>query len=174
MKQVWISFFVVLVFIGCTSSGQNSVTYEVYKPPKSVQQTPKSIPKAQKEQKEQKVFAYEEAMPTTGSIKGNVTELVFSEGLWHYEIKSRDTSNQKLSMAKFTHTKKVAKQGDFVYAIIKNGRLKEIYLIKKANYRAKPVKKTHKKIKQHKPKAHKRTKKQQVLDVPTVESISLD
>ncbi len=164
MIRVFIGFFIASVFVGCTTTNQNNVTYEEYKPQKRVKQVPSK----------QKVATIKKEAPITGSIKGTITKLTFSEGFRNYEVKSRDTSNQKLSIAKFTHTKKVAKKGDFVYVIIENGKLKESYLIKKANYKSKTVKKTHKKKKQYKPKTFKRTKKYQAIGVPTVESISLD
>ena len=157
MIRVLIGFFIVSVFIGCTTN-KNNVTYEEYKPQKSIKEA----------------VTIKKEMPTSGSIKGSITELTFSEGFWNYEVKSTDTTNQKLSMAKFSHVKKVAKKGDFVYVIIENGKLKEIYLIKKANYKTRTVKKNHKKKKQHKPNTFKRTKKYQVIGVPTVESILLD
>ncbi|HIP30961.1 MAG TPA: hypothetical protein EYG93_09180 [Sulfurospirillum arcachonense] len=168
MIRVLIGFFIASVFVGCTTTNKNNVIYEEYKPEKSVKQVPN------KQRTIKKVATIEKEVPTNGSIKGNVTKLTFSDGIWNYEVKSRDTSNQKLSIAKFTHRKKVAKKGDFVYVIIENGKLKESYLIKKANYKSKRVKKTHKKKKQYKPKTFKRTKKYQVIGVPTVESISLD
>ena len=164
MIRVLIGFLIAFVFVGCTTTNQQSVTYEEYKPQKSVKKT----------FSKQKKMIIKKEIPTSGSIKGHVTELTFSEGFWNYEIKSKDTSNQKLSVAKFIHLKKVAKKGDFVYAIIKNGKLKEIYLIKKANYKSKTIKKTYKKKRQYKPKTFKRTKKHQSIGVPTVESILLD
>ncbi len=145
-----------IFFIGCVSKKTSSVTYEEYKPKKTItQQNKKEI-------------------PLSGSIKGSVVALKKSGLLWYYEVKSKDIKNNKLSYAKFTNTKKVANKGDFVYAIINNSRLKEIYLIKKANYGRKIAQKTLKKKKQYISKKHTRTKKQQVLSVPTVESISLD
>ena len=164
MIRVSISFFIALVFLGCTTANKSSVIYEEYKPHKSPEET------TIKEKKQ----VIKKILPTNGTIKGNVTKLTFSEGFWHYEVKSNDITNQKLSVAKFISSEKVAKKGDFVYAIIKNDRLKEIFLIKKANYKREVIKKTTKKKKKYQPKKHKRTKKYQVLGVPTVESISLD
>jgi len=162
MIRVLIGFFIAFVFAGCATTSKSNVIYEEYKPEKSVKQVPSKQRTIRKE------------LPVNGSIKGNVTKLTFSEGIWNYEVKSSDTSNQKLSIAKFTHTKKVAKKGDYVYVIIKNGKLKESYLIKKANYKSKVVKKVYKKKKQYKPKTYKRTKKHQIIGTPTVESITLD
>ena len=164
MIRVLIGFFIASIFVGCTTANQNNVTYEEYKPQKSEKQV----------SSKKEVATIKKEVPVSGSIKGNVTELTFSEDFWNYEVKSKDTSNQKLSMAKFTHVKKVAKKGDFVYVIMENGKLKEIYLIKKANYKSKTIKKTHKKKKQYKPKTYKRTKKHQSIGVPTEESILLD
>ena len=168
MIRVLIGFFIASVFVGCTTASNSNVIYEVYKPEKSVNQVPS------KQRKIKKVVTTGKEFPTNGNIKGNVTKLTFSEGIWSYEVKSSDTSNQKLSIAKFTHTKRVARKGDYVYVIIKNDKLKESYLIKKANYKSEVVKKVYKKKKQHKPKTYKRTKKHQIVGVPTVESITLD
>lgn len=164
MIRALISFFIVLVFVGCTTTNKSSVTYEKYKPHKSQ----KALPIKEKQQ------VIKKELPINGAIRGNVTKLTFSEGVWNYEVKSNDTTNQKLSIAKFTSSNQVAKKGDLVYAVIKNDRLKEIFLIKKANFKRKAAKKITKKTKKYNPKGHKRTKKYQVLGVPTVESISLD
>ncbi len=156
MLRVIMGFFVVFLFIGCSLTKQSQVIYEEYISNKTMKQV--------KLKKDKNGLI-------NGSIKGNVTELNHTQGLWNYEVKSNDTRNQKLSYANFTHTKKVAKKGDFVYAIIKNGKLKEIYLIKKANYQRKVNKKNKKRPKI---KVYKRAEKHQVLSIPTVESISLD
>jgi len=155
-------------FIGCATTETSDVTYEEYKPKKTITQQTK------KEKKEILTEVQKKEMPSSGSIKGSVITLKKSGHLWYYVVEGKDTSHNKLSYAKFTNTKKVANKGDFVYAIIDNGRLKEIYLIKKANYKRKITKKAFKKKKQYISKKHIRTKKQQVLGVPTVESISLD
>ena len=166
MTRILIGFFVVFIMLGCTTTQKSSVVYEEYKPaqiqkPLHVKEvTVKTVPK--------------QVLPTSGIIKGSISKLMHSDGLWNYEVKSKDTSNQKLSHAKFTHPKKLASKGDFVYAIINDGKLKEIYLIKKANYKSKATKKRYKTKTVQKTKADKRTKKHQRLSVPIVESISLE
>jgi len=166
MIRVLIGFFIVFIISGCTTSKQSSVVYEEYKPtqtqkPLHVKEvTAKIVPK--------------QIMPTSGSIKGSISKLIHSDGSWNYEVKSTDTSNRKLSHAKFTHPKKLASKGDFVYAIINDGKLKEIYLIKKANYKSKAINKRYKTKTVQKTKADKRTKKHQRISIPTVEAISLD
>ena len=164
MIRLIIGCLLGVFFIGCTSTNTSMVTYEEYKPKKNIVQETK--------RDKIEIFSKVEKKETqiSGSIKGSVITLKKSGNLWYYEIKSENTSNNKLSSVKFKNTKKVANKGDFVYAIIDNGRLKDIYLIKKANYKRKIVKNK----KQHISKKYKRTKKQQVLGVPTVESISLD
>lgn len=166
MLKILIGFFIVFIVSGCTASKQSSVVYEEYKPVQI--QKPLHV-------KEVAVkTAPKQVMPTSGIIKGSISKLMHSEGLWSYEVKSKDTSNQKLSHAKFTHPKKLASKGDLVYAIINDGKLKEIYLIKKANYKSKVTKKRYKTKTVKNTKTDKRTKKHQRLSVPTVESISLD
>lgn len=107
------------------------------------------------------------ASQTTGNIRGIVTELQYSKGLWNYRVVSEDTTNLKLSSADFTHTKRVAKKGDFVYTIIKNGKLKELFLINRSNLKQKKPKKRAKTVNKH----NKRTKNHQILETPTTESV---
>ena len=160
-----------LFFVGCASTKTNKVVYEEYKAPKKTVYTEPAKKKEIYIEKKEKPKV--KKTPLNGSIKGKIVKLTKVGETWHYEVKSNDTSNNKLSFAKFSSTKKVAKKGDFVYVIIEADKLKEIYSIKKANYKNKIVKKTQIKKKQYKPKAYKRTKKHQSIGVPTVESIDL-
>ena len=160
-----------LFFIGCASTKTNKVSYEEYKPSKKIVYI--KAPKKKEIYIDKKEKYKVKKTSLNGSIKGKIVKLTKVGKIWYYEVKSNDTSNNKLSFAKFSSRKKVAKKGDFVYVIIEADKLKEIYLIKKANYKSKMVKKTHIKKKQYKPKAYKRTKKHQSIGVPTVESIDL-
>ena len=156
MIKVIITLFIALFYVGCSSTNQSNITYEKYKPQKKVlkntQQKAAIVPK--------------QITSNSGAIKGEVTKLYYANGLWNYEVKGKDTSNQKLPYAKFTHKKKIAKQGSYVYAIIKNGKLDELFLLEKANFKQKKPKKRQQKNK-------KRTKRRQILSVPTTQSISL-
>ncbi len=153
-------------FIGCASTKTDEVVYQEYKPKKSIVNTQVHI--------EKKKVSLVKNITISGSIKGEVVNVVKVNTLWKYEVKSEDTSNYKLSYAKFTSPNRVAKKGDFVYAVIKNDILKELYLIKKANFKTKNINKIYKKKKSVKVKAVKRVKKHQMIGIPTVESISLD
>ena len=102
MLRVMMGFFVVFLFIGCSLTKQSQVTYEEYISTKTMKQI--------KLKKEKNGL-------TSGTIKGKVTELTHTQGLWNYEVKSKDTRNQKLSYANFTHTKKVAKR-EILYMLL--------------------------------------------------------
>ncbi|MBL0687656.1 MAG: hypothetical protein JJV95_02880 [Sulfurospirillum sp.] len=107
-----------------------------------------------------------EVLTKDGTIKGIVVISDDDNGTWKYGVEGNDTSNQKLSYAKFTHESYLAKKGDYVYAIIEDSKLKEIFLINEANYKQKDGQKIVKKL--------SKTKKHQVLDVPTTQTIILD
>ena len=161
MIRFVIGFFVLCVFVGCTSTKQENIVYEEYKP--SLHVTAKKTVK--------------EKNYSDGIVKGHIAELVYKKGLWSYVVHSTDTANKKLSIAKFTDRKKVAKKGDLVYAIIKNGKLKELFLLEKGNYKHKKTAKRIKKVKKTKKvkkKMYKQTRKHHLIGVPTTESISLD
>lgn len=114
-----------------------------------------------------------------GSIKGVITNLSYNKikKLWLYEIEGRDTSNGKLPYAKFYHYKKLANLGDFVYVILRDSSLVELYFIKKANkiYKSKKNRKNIK-IKGVKKVIHKRdmSRKTPNIAVPEEEYISFD
>ncbi len=166
MVRLVVYCLIGLFFIGCASTKTDKVVYEEYKPKKSIVNTQVHI-------KKEKVSLVKNTA-ISGSIKGKVVKVVKVNSVWKYEVKSKDTSNHKLSYAKFTSPNRVANKGDFIYAVIKNNILKEIYLIKKANFKTKNINKIYKKKKRVKIKAVKRVKKHQMIGVPTVESISLD
>ncbi len=161
MIKVLIGFGFGLSLVGCSVDGQNSVTYEKYRAPKSIQIKTETIKKAN-------VVKYK--MDVMRSIRGDITELTLKDGFWHYRVRGRDVSNQKLSSARFTYVKKVGSIGDFVYALIKDGKAEEIYMVREANYQHRHVKKSRKIKKINK---HKVGKRHQILAVPEVESISL-
>jgi hypothetical protein len=166
MMKLVIYCLLGVFFIGCASTKTNKVVYEEYKPQKIT--TPTQV-YAEKKKKD-----IVENIPISGMVKGKVVKVVKINTLWKYEVKGEDISNHKLSYAKFTSSNIVAKKGDFVYAVIKDGILQEIYLIKKANFKTKETIKIYKKKKIVKVKSVKRVKKHQIIGVPTVESISLD
>jgi len=166
MLRVFVGALLFLLFTGCSITDKRNVSYEVYKH--------KKIQKPLPEQKKI-VLETKYKLPISGSIKGNITELSFSNEIWSYVVKGSDTTNQKLSIAKFFHNERLAKKGDFIYAIIKNGKLKELFLLKKANFKkSKKIKKNQKKSKKIKKRTYKKSKKHQIIGVPTEESISLD
>ncbi len=110
----------------------------------------------------------------TGSIKGIIKSLTYNKNKkqWLYEIVAKDTSNGKLPYAKFYNNKKLASLGDFVYVILDNSILKDIFFIKKAN---RVVKKTKKPTKQKKHiRLHEQDKirKNPGISVPTVENVT--
>ena len=164
MSKIIMSFLIGLIFIGCSSAKQSSITYEKYEPRKEVQIVHVKKTKVLKTNK----------LPISGFIKGHITSLKHNKGIWIYKIKSIDVSNKKLPMVKFSDTKKLAKKGDLVYAIIKNGKLKELFLIGKGDLKVKKLEKMYKKIEKNKSKTYKRTKKRQILGVPSSEKIDLD
>ena len=174
MFRVIASFFLVLFVVGCGSTQPDTVTYETYTPTKS--ETKAYVKSKKVAPKQQKIVVLpKKTIPKSGSIKGNITKLIYTNGLWQYEVKGLDTSNNKLPYAKFTHKKKLAQSGDFVYAIVKDSKLQELFLIKRANFKKKEIKKIkkHKKVQKKRVKKSNRTRKKQIIGVPTTESISL-
>ena len=181
MLKVIISFLIVSVFIGCSSTKQTSVTYEKYKTNKEIKALHVEDKKVTKGMKlpyvEEKKNTKENNLVMSGTIKGYISNLKHINNIWHYRVEGIDFSNHKLPLAEFTHTDRLAKKGDLVYVIIKDGKLKELFLIKKGNYKKKKIEKRYKKNKRYKKievKTHKRTKKRQLLGIPTSEEISLD
>ncbi len=165
-----ISILIGVLFSGCLSPTKETyISYKSY--PKAANVTAKRPLHVDK-----KIILKEEV---SGIIKGKISKLYFdgSKALWGYEVKSSDTSNGKLAYAKFTHKKDVAKIGDVVYVFIKDGKLKEFYLLEKSNYVKKASKKVSKKKKRKKKKfiSHKRDKNNQSnINIPSSEIISLD
>jgi len=167
MIKVIIYCLIGSLFIGCASTKNNEIVYEKYKPKSKsqyIQVKKTSLTKVYVDQKIDNFF--------TGSIKGKIVKIAKNGKVWNYEVKGEDLTNNKLPYAKFFSTKKIAKNGDLVYAIISNNELQEFYLIKKSNIKRKSIK--YKKKKHKVKKTVKRIKKHQVIGVPTVESISLD
>ncbi len=122
-----------------------------------------------------------------GSIKGIVTGLRYDnlKRSWLYEIKGLDTSNGKLPYAKFYSAKKRANIGDYVYAILRNSSLVELYFIKKANkikkrrvykkiVRRGVKKKITKKVTVKEDKKEDKRRKRTNIGVPQEEYISFD
>jgi PBP1b-binding outer membrane lipoprotein LpoB len=160
MKKTVIGLCIAFFYVGCSSTNQSNITYEEYKPKKHTVK-PTTV-------KQNKPIS-KQTVPTSGIIKGKVTKLFYANGLWHYEVVSQDTSNNKLPFIKFTHSKSLAKKGDYVYAIVKNSKLSELFLLQKANIQQKKPIKT----KKTKVKTHNKKNRKQILSVPTTESIAL-
>lgn len=164
-----LSIVTVMTFQGCLST--TNQTYIAYK----------NVPVKEKVA-EQIVFKQEHIeKEVSGIIKGRVTELSYNgaEELWDYSVESKDTSNGKLSSARFTHKINIAKKGDLVYAFIVNGKLKEFYLVEKAQYK-KYIKNNlsvqkHIPLKKQAVVTHKRNKEYQTpIEVPSSELILLN
>jgi hypothetical protein len=114
-----------------------------------------------------------------GIVKGIVKRVYFSNGEWSYEIKGVDTSNGKLPYAKANSQKKMANIGDYIYAIIRNSQIQELYFIKKANLKRRTLqRKKIKKIKKRVIKletTHRRDKTRKApIALPQEEHISFD
>lgn len=153
MIKIFLYILTIFIFTGCMSTTNKKVVYTKYTPPSIVTNDYTLQTKI--------------SLPASGSIKGKVEEVFYDGKNWIIFIKSKDTTNGKLSQVKFSSAKRIAKKGDEIYAIIKKGKLIEYFLTKKANFK-------QEKIQKHKTVAYKRTKKRQLLGVPSSESISLD
>lgn len=69
----------------------------------------------------------------TQFMKGYVVKETQKDGRWHYEIKSEESENLKLTSATFSSTKKLFDKDDLVYLKLKSMRLVEYYVITKGN-----------------------------------------
>jgi hypothetical protein len=164
MKNIF--FYTLFAFVlfgmqGCV--GSNNETYIAYENNNQVVA------------KENVPLIQEASEDISGIIKGTVTMLSYngSLSLWEYFVQGIDTSNGKLQSAKFSHKKDVAKKGDLVYVFIESGKLKDFYLLQRANYKVNDTKKS-KEVKA-KVTTEKRTKNQDSgIGVPASETISLD
>jgi hypothetical protein len=116
----------------------------------------------------------------TGSIKGIIKTIKYDKNRakWLYEVVGKDTSNAKLPYAKFYDSKKLANVGDYVYIVLNNSILRNLFFIKKANKITKRVKKSRKNQKTKKPKKTKSYQKRDSkmrkipkISVPTVENV---
>jgi len=174
MTKIILGFSLVFIFIGCTTTQQNPIVYEQYQPKVLHAKKQKNVTLTEQSVYPNSDYKKRVKKAANGTIKGTITNLVYRGGIWHYTVKGADTSNHKLAYAEFKSRQKYANKRDLIYAIIKDGIAKEMFLVKKANYKKKIVKKNSlkKEVKQTVP--HKRTKKRQVLQVPTSERINLD
>ena len=151
MVRLFICLSMFTFFIGCTNS--SNVVYEAHEPAKIID----------KEYSHKEKRTIKKELLSSGMIKGIVIKAKRSRGLWHYEIRGDDTSNNKLQNAKFTSKRAVMSRGDFVYVVIENSTLKEVYLFKKANFKNMVYGKIVK---------MKRVRKYQLLELPAEEFIS--
>lgn len=169
MKKLFLYIFIPLFFQGCLETTKTKPSYYEYNT-KTYIQKPYVMKKTKKIKKSSlKIIS--------GSIKGIIVELFYDgkTDLWVYAVKSINTTNGKLANARFTHDKSIAKKGDTVYVIIDKNKLKDLYFIKKANYK-KNTQKAYSFKKAKKKKVYKRTKARKTpwIGVPLSESISLD
>lgn len=107
------------------------------------------------------------------SIRGVIEDVSYAQNGWCYDIKSVDTSNNKLPSGKFCANRHYFNAGDLIYATIFDGRIKSMYLIQ-ANH-VKP-KKTYQNLnsgaKNSSPK--RAINKKQVVELPKDEKINFD
>ncbi|MFK5880678.1 MAG: hypothetical protein QM482_00550 [Sulfurospirillum sp.] len=180
MKYIYL-FCIVLFFQGCVFTA-NTINKTNYK--STPVQKPQKIMPTQKDssslydieiqtvKKPQKINFFKTFY--TGSIKGVIKSLTYDKKKksWLYEIVGKDTSHGKLPYAKFYNDKKLANRGDFVYVILNNSVLKDIFFIKKANKNYKKLQKT--KISKKYLKLHKQNKSRKSPDIslPTVENVT--
>ncbi|MBR8464554.1 hypothetical protein KDD93_08255 [Campylobacter sp. faydin G-24] len=78
-------------------------------------------------------------------IKGVITQLTYQDARYCYTIVSNDTSNAKLSSAKFCSDRYYHDKGDLVYATFIGDRLESMLLIRDGGLRSNVVKPTLKK-----------------------------
>jgi hypothetical protein len=156
-KEIVFFVFVGLVLCGCAQT-----TYIPYEQPiiQEIPQVKESL-----------------HVKTSGIIKGDIKSLYFdaSQNLWFYEVVSVDTANGKLPYLKFSASKMIAKKGDKIYAVVKEEKLVEYFLIDAPNLLTTPAREyQNEKVEQN--KTHKRTKARKTpwIEVPKSESIDLD
>lgn len=107
------------------------------------------------------------------NIRGVIQSVSFSENGWCYDIKSIDTSNNKLSDGKFCGDKHYFNAGDLVYANIFADKIKNMHLIQ-SNYEnsKKPYKNLNSSSKNSNFK--RAINKKQIIQLPKNEKISFD
>ncbi len=176
----YIIFFIVMIFFqACTTPVKtiNRHEYKVVSVPKaqeniSIQKDSSSLYNIEIQTVQKTKNKYSSNKIYTGSIKGIISKLYYSKNkkAWMYEIIGKDMSNAKLPYAEFYYSKKLASEGDFVYVILKDSNLKDLFFIKKANRISKKRKfaKRARKIR----KTDKLGRRSIVIGVPSVENIT--
>jgi len=176
----YIIFFIVMIFFqACTTPVKtiNRHEYKVVATPKaqeniSTQKDSSSLYNIEIQTVQKTKKRYSSNGRYTGSIKGIISKLQYVENkkTWLYEIVGKDMSNAKLPYAEFYYFKKLANEGDFVYVILKDSDLKDLFFIKKAN----KISKKRRFIKRTKKtrKIHKLGRRNIILGVPEVENIT--
>ncbi|MDO5046714.1 hypothetical protein [Campylobacter sp.] len=107
------------------------------------------------------------------SIRGVIEGVSFSESGWCYDIRSIDTSNQKLPSGKFCADRHYFNTGDLIYANVFGDRIKNMYLISSGYENSKKSYKNFNQSPQNsKPK--RIINKKQVVELPKNEKISFD
>ena len=181
--KYFILFLFIVIFQGCFST-VNTVNRSTYQGETSHIKQQKALHVQKKKSglydietqtvKNEKNYSEKRAV-YSGSIKGIIKSIVYdkSRKTWKYEIEGKDTSHGKLPYAQFYNDKKLAMKGDFVYVILDNSNLKNLFFIKKTNRiskRTKTYRKVTKKVKKKKNIYIGRKKLK--LGVPTVENIT--
>jgi len=186
------SLSLIIIFSGCQTS-QNTLTL-----PKKYQNRTRDKSSLQNNQNytytEQTAFYAPKIkknilLPTnknlqfygSGYIKGILKSIYYDKNKhkWIYYIKGTDLSNGKLNSAKVYAIKKSGHINDFVYAIIKDGYIKSIYIYKSSkNYTLKKKRKIIRKNKKKKiihkiyKKSPKTMHRKQIISAPKVQTVT--
>ncbi len=178
------TMFFILLFYGCSITGQNLRTVNKSDSKLQVRTVNNSSNIQRKDSyanqtNVKQIYASKKSYKNivyNGSIKGIIKNLRYIKNskVWEYEVKGVDTSNFKLPYAKFRYPKKLAGIGDYVYVILKRSNLVNLFLIKKANIatgKRVPKKKVFKISNTHKRDGSRKNKN---ISVPQEVQISFD
>jgi len=151
-----LSFLLVVLsvfFYGCSINSQTQ--YIQYQPSQSVVSPVATVNSQQ--------------VTYNGYIKGVIEKVIYDnqKHLWVYSVKAEDTTNGKLSYAKFFYKEKIANEGEEIYAKVISSILKEYFLS------AKPL---SKKIEKKQVIQQKNIKNKKIpnIGIPQSEEILLD
>ena len=182
--ELYIYIFLILLFFqGCVTT-TNTINRADYKPSLAVRAEKKSPIQIDSSSmydieiqtvKKAKDINFSNTL-YNGSIKGIISNLKFdkTKKLWIYEIRGVDISNAKLPYAKFYNSKKLANEGDFVYVILVNSKLKDLFFIKKGNKLSKKTKFAKKRKVKKRKRVYMLGKRKisPKIGVPTVENVT--
>ncbi len=184
--KIFIPFFTVIFLSSCAMNKQPSIQL-----PKNYQKNHKNINSVQRKEKISNTGFYTttKSLPKilkfsgSGYIKGIINNFYYSKqkNSWIYYIKGTDFSNSKLKSAIVYGKKYALKNGELIYAVINNGKIASLYILKTSNtYKFKKNKKsiirkkikfTEKKSKQHRQSTITRQRKQ-IINAPAEEKIT--